>query len=128
MDGAFPTDATMIEPGCLITPITLSLLLPALFGAFSTFNKLVRIEREQFRQQWMRDGQPREWFQKRSTHQSRDGGLAKYICSWVWLFRTPYWVRASEPASRLIWRYRLSLLVWNMGIVLWILVMQTYYP
>jgi hypothetical protein len=100
-------------------------LLPSLLVAFLTFNRLLEIEQRQFEPQWIQGGRPRGWFQRKEPNGSLREARAKYICTLKWLFYTPGWVRESRRAMHLLWRYRLSVLVWNAGLLLWIFLVET---
>jgi len=108
-----------MEQSAKLTLIALPLLLFALFTAYSTFNRLVRIERERFREQWIDDRRPAEWNWRLFISHPRGDGLATLSSMGVLLFYSPEWVRSDVQASRLLSRYRLSALVWNIGLIVW---------
>jgi len=102
-------------------------LLPVFFLLLSTFNRLVRIQRLQFHDDWLRDDCPNEWLTPRSAgHYSSVGALSKYECAFKWLVKTPAWAKTDELANALFFRYHLSWLVWTVGILLWILVFEVF--
>lgn len=100
----------------------LLLLVTVLVWAFVSFFKLVTIEHQEFPNEWEKDGQPFGiYLNGFRTHSYFRSGLAGQWRMWVWLFRTPKWVRMSEQASTLLWQYRALVLIWNLGLILWLL-------
>ena len=99
-----------------LTPLILFLpiCLVCLFLAFSSVNQLVRLERTEFREAWGNDGLPRG-FTWHGLHYRPD--LATMMCFWQWLFVTPSWAKHSHQALSLLWRLRLTTLVWNIGLI-----------
>jgi hypothetical protein len=106
-----------MEQSVTATLVVLPLLLFVLFIAYSTFNRLVKIERESFLEQWIDDGRPAEWNWRLFISHPRGDKLATLSSMAVLLFHTPEWVRENTQASRLLSRYRLSALIWNIGCI-----------
>jgi len=99
-------------------------LTPFLFWAFFTWDSLVKLEYEKFHQQWIEDGQPAGMFWRpskpRPTFRS---GMASQMCMLVWLFKNPEWAEMQEEALKLLKRYRVLVLTWNLGIIaIWFLI------
>jgi len=48
-------------------------------------------------------------------------GLAFQRVSFVWLFKTPAWMRQDEKALRVVHRLRLLWLLWNAGVIAFVI-------
>jgi hypothetical protein len=114
-----------IVSGALWVAIPL-LLLPALLNSFRTFNRLVTLQQQEFTPQWVQAKCPSRWFDRTGNNRSFEGARAKYIYTLKWFFRTPAWARQNAHAMRLLWHYRLSMLVWNAGMLACILFFEMY--
>ncbi len=110
-------------------------LVAVLFGAFFTFDQLVRLEYNSHRAHWEGNGTPRGIFwMPRQYWRSHSTGLpgiwkaqyrslfAMWKASLVWLFSTPEWIRSDEKARQLIRRLRILALVWNGSVLVLIAV------
>jgi hypothetical protein len=101
-------------------------LIPFLFLAVVTFDRLVMIEYARFRSEWDSDGEPDGFFwhpPDRSLFSSLMSTFAKWSVGWEWLFRTPPWMEHDDEAIALLRRYRICVLIWNLGIVAWFAIM-----
>ncbi len=100
-----------------VSPWTLNLFallcVATYFGSFLSFDRLLQLEARSFPDHWDRDGRPigiYTWARStgRRARPIYDGivMLVAFLrLYFVWLFRTPEWVR-SAPAAR--WRLRAS--------------------
>jgi hypothetical protein len=106
-----------------ISIISFFLLIPILFWAFFTWDNLIKLEHEKFLRQWLDDGKPTGifWHSAKSRRTYRSGMVTqKYM--FIWLFKNPEWVKASDEALILIKRYRTLVFTWNISIILWFFV------
>src|SRR3989442_199246 len=99
----------------------IGLMLLVLLPAFLMFDRLVRIEYEDFRGSWEADGKPHGFFwvpnEIRRFHGlliSSGSGIARQRCALSWLVLTPKWVRENRTARRAIF-------VWRFLVGFWIL-------
>ncbi len=109
----------------MISFIIFLLLLPFLIAAFIYFDKIVKIEYIHYKNNWEVDGKPYGYFWKPLETKSSLGiGLslkstyAFYRCSLIWLFSTPEWLRNNAEASKYIKYLRISVLIWNIGVII----------
>jgi hypothetical protein len=99
------------------------LLIPVLIWAFNTFDNLIKLEYEKFHQQWIKDGQPSGlfWFPD-GCRPSFHGGIATQKSMLILLFNKPEWIASSAQACNILTKYRILVLTWNIGIILWLFV------
>jgi hypothetical protein len=98
------------------------LLVPLLIWAFNTFDNLIKLQYEKFHQQWIKDGQPSGLFRRPDGRlPSFHGGIATQKSMLILLFNKPEWIASSAQASKLLKKYRILVLAWNIGIILWLL-------
>ena len=103
--------------------ILVFLLVPILIWAFRTFDNLMKHEYEQFHNQWIEDGKPSGiYWRPRECHPSFQGVMATQRSMIKILFRKPDWAASSVYASRLIRRYRILVLIWNIYFFFWLTV------
>ena len=96
------------------------LLVPFLIWAFNTFDNLIKLEFEDFHQQWIADGRPSGLYWRPAGYRpSLQGGIATQRSMLVLLVGRPEWVASSDYASRLQRRYRILVLTWNICLLLW---------
>jgi hypothetical protein len=97
------------------------LLIPVLIWAFNTFDNLIKLEYEKFHQQWIKDGQPSGLFwHPDGCRPSFHGGIATQKSMLLLLFNKPEWIASSAQACNLLKKYRILVLAWNIGIILWL--------
>jgi hypothetical protein len=98
--------------------VLVPLLIILLYG-FVLFDRLVKTEYDQYRLLWAADGNPRGFFWRAERTGLFDiwGALSRTRLTYVWLFRTPPWIQASPLLKRWLNRMRLSILVWNIGVL-----------
>jgi hypothetical protein len=98
------------------------LLIPLLIWAFNTFDSLIKLEHEKFHQQWIKDGQPPGMFWRpEGSRPSFQGGIATQKSMLLLLFNKPEWIESSSQARNLLKKYRILVLAWNIGIILWLI-------
>ena len=97
------------------------LLMPVLIWAFKTFDDLIKLEHEKFHKQWIKDGQPSGLFRHPDgCRPSFHGGIATQKSMLILLFNKPEWIASSAQASNFLTKYRILVLTWNIGIILWL--------
>jgi hypothetical protein len=94
-----------------------------LIAAFVAFDCLVRTEYESHKIAWKDDGQPRGFFWVPSEVKlgilvRPESSRAMRRCSAHWLFLTPLWIRGNARATRILYMYRLFVLLWNLPFLL----------
>jgi hypothetical protein len=103
--------------------IVFLLLIPILIFAFITFDNLIKLEHEDFHKQWLRDKQPIGMFWRPENYRASFGNRnASQKHMLIWLFKTPNWIEESDVASILLRRFRVLVLIWNLGVLLWFFV------
>ena len=90
--------------------------------AFTMFDRLVRSEYESDREAWERDGRPRGFFWRAPECTWFKSSWAMNRLSFVWLFATPRWVVRSAQCQTWLRHLRVSVLAWNVIVVLILLV------
>lgn len=109
-------------PYILVAPLALLLLL-ALLGTFISFDRLVRLQYDEYRSEWEKDGKPSGFFwrppewRSQGWLQALHSGLATHRVSFLWLIWTPAWMRETREGMTTARRMRVLALVWNVGIV-----------
>jgi hypothetical protein len=106
--------------------------LVAEYWAVRNLDKIIEIEYQNYREQWVRDGKPyiwlsatsrpdyRSWMERRFSAQ-----LRTRLLSIAWLYSTPSWMNGSPEAKRFLRRYRIGSCIavgiifswWTIGIV-----------
>jgi hypothetical protein len=116
----------------MFTLVALPLLLLVLIGAFLTFDQLVRLEYNSYRAIWDKDGRPAGFFWISPEHRTTRGKLARTLArsrvALAWVFTTPEWIQADKQAYHLVWRLRILVLIWSVGIVSVVIVTPLLYP
>jgi hypothetical protein len=95
-------------------------LLSALIAAFYFLDRLIRHEYQFHREAWEQDGRPVGYLFRPPEGTWLRSGFAFHWCSFAWLFHTPPWVRDDSSAKRLLSRLRWFVLIWNLGIIIFI--------
>jgi hypothetical protein len=90
---------------------------------FISFDRLLRIEHEQNRPAWEVDGRPAGFFWRARECSWMRSDLARGRLAFVWLFRTPSWVSDSAASTVALRRFRLAVLIWNIGVLLWLVIL-----
>lgn len=95
---------------------TLGLII-VLFMSFSSFNKLVKLEYNQYRQEWIKDGKP-QGFYWRPPECTMFSWYAMQRLTILWLFKTPEWVIGTPSAVDTLRKMRRCVLTWNAGVII----------
>jgi hypothetical protein len=101
----------------------LILICLSLIAAFVAFDCLVRTEYEWHKMTWKEDGQPHGFFWipsevKLGIFIRPESSRAMRRCSAHWLFLTPLWIRGNARATRILYMYRLFVLLGNLPFLL----------
>ena len=96
-------------------------LLIALVLGFVSFDRLVKLEHNRYRQFWLDDGRPDGFFWHPGESTWFSSGVAKQVLLFKWLFSTPGWASQDGDARKALKKLRACVLIWNVGIVLWII-------
>lgn len=94
-------------------------LMVVLLIAFHRFDRLVKIEYEKYRNEWIADRKPRGFFWRPSESPLVSGSFAMQVLSMKWLFRTPAWAVEDSEAKERLKELRLYVLIFNIGIIIW---------
>ncbi len=93
-----------------------------LLFAFFNFDVLVKIEHRKYRDEWNFDGKPRGFFWRPVESTWFSSSIAAQKLSLRLLFKTPNWVHNDIEAMSRLKRLRLSVLIFNVGIVVWFII------
>jgi hypothetical protein len=97
------------------------LLIPILIWAFNTFDNMIKLEFGKFHQHWIADGKPSGLFWRPAgIRPSFHGGIAAQKSMLIMLFKRPEWIASSAHGCILLKKYRILVLTWNIGIILWL--------
>jgi hypothetical protein len=99
----------------------LPLMIVLLYG-FISFDRLLRLEHDQNYAAWDQDGRPAGFFWRTRECSWIRSYVARNRLSFRWLFRTPSWVSQSAASVLALRRFRLAVLIWNVGGILWVVI------
>ncbi len=105
----------MAVAGLVIFGLT---LVAVLISAFYFLDVLVRHEYQFHRSAWEQDGRPTGYLFCPLEATFIRSRLAFGRVSMAWLFWTPEWVQDDSAARRLLSRLRWCVLIWNIGIII----------
>jgi hypothetical protein len=106
-------------PWTMLPMIPLVILL--VYG-FISFDRLLRIEHDHNYDAWDKDGRPLGFFWWTRECSWIGSSVARNRLSFRWLFRTPSWVSQSPTSVRALRHFRLAVLIWNVGVLLWAII------
>jgi hypothetical protein len=95
------------------------ILVGILLSAFVAFDVLIKLMYRDHKSEWEANGHPTAmfwrpeevgWFAFRSD-------FAMKRLQFLWLFKTPEWIRHDASAMRLLWWLRAAVAFWNLSIV-----------
>ena len=98
-------------------------VLLAGFVALFTVDRLVRLQYASHRQAWEADGKPNGMLFRPPESEGMRSSWALQRCMFVWSFKTPEWIRQDRRALRLVFLMRVSLLIFDGGVVAYLLYM-----
>jgi len=93
------------------------LLLPFLIGAFITFNQIIKVQYKENKNEWEASGRPCGFFWKPKEIKWPQGYIARNRLAFIWLFKTPDWIKNNDRIKKDLSRLRLLVLIWNLGII-----------
>lgn len=97
-------------------------LMGVLLFAFFNFDILVKIEYRKYKHEWNFDGKPRGFFWRPVESTWFSSSLAAQKLSFRWLFKTPHWAHNDIEAMSRLKILRLSVIIFNVGIVVWLII------
>jgi hypothetical protein len=102
-----------------VTLTTVIVILAAfLISAFYFLDRLIRHEYQFYRDAWEQDGKPTGYIFRPPEATWLGSGFAFQRVAFGWLFSTPPWTRNDSTAKRLLSRLRWCVLIWNVGIII----------
>jgi hypothetical protein len=101
-------------------------LFAVLISAFYFLDRLIRYEYQFHRDAWDRDGRPVGYLFRPPEATWFRSGFAFHRCAFGWLFYTPQWTRDDSAARTLLSRLRWCVLVWNIGIIIFFLLLFVF--
>ncbi len=105
-----------------MTPLVIVLIGVGIFvllGAHYQLERLIRAEHDLHYDAWLADSRP-QFITKRERF-GFGSHWARLRLSFVWLFRTPAWIRSSPDHMRRLRLLRLFVVAWNLPILSFIL-------
>lgn len=96
--------------GCVIL---LVIAVGVLLYGLVEFDRLVRVEHQFHRVAWESDGSPCGFFWWAPGSFPFAGYFARNRAAFTWLFSTPAWIATSPEHSRLLRRFRICVITWN---------------
>src|ERR1700690_273631 len=107
----------------IIIELNISRLDGPSFFSFFNFDSLVNIEYKRHNEDWIKDGKPKGFFWRAPGGPLFSGSIATQKLSFVWLFRTPHWVNNDTEAKIHMKRLRIFVLIFNIGVIVWFVIM-----
>jgi len=101
-------------------------LVAVLISSLYFLDRLIRREYQFHRDAWERDGRPVGYLFRPLEATWFRSGLAFHRCAFGWLFYTPQWTKDDLGARTLLSRLRWCVLVWNIGIIIFFLLLSAY--
>lgn len=93
--------------------------------SFFKFDRLVRVEYQRHRSDWIADGMPHGIFWVPAETVKLGGllirgasSLASYRCWIMWLFSTPRWARSNKNTKRAFLQWRLIVMIANLAFLI----------
>lgn len=92
-------------------------LCAALLYGFYSFDRVIREQYENYRPYWEGAGKPHGICWHHSEGAGISSSWATNRAMFLWLFKTPDWVKQSQTAQVWLRRCRVSIFVWNAGLI-----------
>ena len=94
--------------------VVLLIFCPLVIFSMLAFDRLVRIEHNEFPEAWAADGKPYpSWRRGPDMRITPRSWFATIRGMFVWLFVTPLWARGHSEASYYLRRMRIFVALWN---------------
>src|SRR6266699_7197432 len=110
-----------------MVPVALAIygiaLVAVLVSSLYFLDRLIRYEYQFHRDAWERDGRPVGYLFRPGETTWFRSALAFHRCAFGWLFYTPRWRDDDSAAKKLLSRLRWCVLVWNIGILIFFLLL-----
>ncbi len=100
----------------ITAPIFLA-LIGILLYAFFNFDRLVKIEYQRHKEDWIKDGKPIGFFWRAPESSWFRSSFAMQNLSMQWLFKTPDWTNNDPEATNHLKKLRALVLIFNIGII-----------
>ena len=109
----------------MLSFVLIILFAVMLLTAFLLFDRLVHVEYQFYRSNWVADGKPHGFFWVPAEVKTLGGwmikghsSIASKRCAIIWLFSTPDWLRGDPRAKRFLYWLRFLVALWNLSILL----------
>ena len=99
--------------------IALPVLFASVIAAFAIFDYIIHLQYTRYPEAWRQEGQPGGMFRS-PPNAKRENSAAIFYSR---LFKTPAWAHGDRQIQRLLWIWRILVVIWNIG-VLGILITQ----
>lgn len=116
----------------IIAPLVFLYFLTIIIWSCQTFDNLVRLEYNNYRNIWERDGRPTGYFWRAPENQKLRISSDREWLQWTykqstdkWLLSTPKWIRDDPEAFRLVRRYRSLTFLLFVSLIVLIIAMVT---
>ncbi len=103
--------------------IVLSFLI-GMIGTFITFDQILKIQYQKYKNAWEADGKPYGFFWKTKESKWLQGSIARNRLAFIWLFKTPDWIKNNENLKKYLFRLRLFVLILNLGIITLLIILS----
>lgn len=112
-------NAAFIVLGCILVGI--------LFSAFVAFDVLIKLMYHAHKSEWEAAGRPTAmfWRPEEVGRFSLRSDFAMKRLQFLWLFKTPEWIKRDPSARKWLWWLRTAVAVWNLAILSLAVVMFT---
>ena len=96
----------------------LGLMVILLYAIFN-FDRLVKIEYQRYKEEWIKDGKPIGFFWRTPESSWLSSSFAMEKLTMQWLFKTPHWVNKDPEAMGRLRKLRRLVLFFNIGVIIW---------
>jgi GH35 family endo-1,4-beta-xylanase len=92
--------------------------------AFINFDRLVKIEYKNHKEEWIRDGKPRGfyWRPPELAWFAISSSLAMHNLTLKWLFKTPQWTANDLEAKECLRKLRQYVFLFYGGLIVWLFI------
>jgi hypothetical protein len=109
----------MESSSSIVGVVYVGILLIVLILPTFLLSRLLKVEHDDFHDQWVKDGRPHGmpfWFPLKELNSLGFRSYPWFVGTW-WLFKTPDWVKGHESATQLLRYYRLVSYVIYLGLL-----------
>src|SRR5260221_9709761 len=90
-------------------------------ASYVSVSWLIKIEYDSHRDSWEADGQPSDYFGYVSSKWA-----PRMFVSAAWVFSTPDWMERDQKALKLVAAYRLTFVLWILGLITLVVLMPRH--